>query len=155
MDEYDVGVIVKDIGGMDLKTYDGRISLQRVVYLLQAFGLGLGYRYMWMLSGPISLKLMEDAFHILVAVERLPLIPIKFEDGDDDRRYGDLKGFLAGKVGDLDALDMAVSICYLRNEVGVGKDEVLRLTCGKKSRYAEAACQDMWDELETCGAVAA
>lgn len=155
MDEYDVGVIIKDIGGMDLKTYEGRIRLQRVVYLLQAFGIGLGYRYMWMLSGPLSYRLLEDAFLIRDAVERLPRFPVEFEDGEHDGRYGMLKGFLAGKIDDPDALDIAVSLCYLRNEVGVDRDKAIRLTSGKKAQYEDGACRSLWDELELCGAVAA
>lgn len=156
MDEYDIGVIIKDIGGLDLKTYEGRLALQRVVYLLQAFGLGLGYRYLWMVSGPISYRLAEDAFLIRDAMERVPCcMPVEFESGEHDGRYGMLKGFLAGRISDPDALDIAVSLCYMRNEVGVDRDEALRLTGGKRARYADDACRRVCDELEMCGAVTA
>lgn len=46
---------------------DNRMRLQKAVYLLQASGANLGYRYSWYLKGPYSTALTQDYFAIAEA----------------------------------------------------------------------------------------
>ncbi|CAG9259208.1 conserved hypothetical protein [Burkholderia diffusa] len=53
---------------LDVDTLDDRMRLQKAVYLLQAAGANLGYRYSWYLKGPYSTALTQDYFAIAEAV---------------------------------------------------------------------------------------
>lgn len=56
--------LVMDEIGLRLKldTFPDRLILQKKLYLVQAAGLDLGYRYNWYLKGPYSPSLTADAF---------------------------------------------------------------------------------------------
>lgn len=52
------------LGGVDMSTFSGRLALQKHVYLMQLFGIDLGYRFNWYLHGPYSPALAERGFEI-------------------------------------------------------------------------------------------
>ncbi|KGD19553.1 hypothetical protein DP42_4659 [Burkholderia pseudomallei] len=47
---------------------EDRMRLQKAVYLMQAAGANLGYRYSWYLRGPYSTALTQDYFAIAEAI---------------------------------------------------------------------------------------
>jgi hypothetical protein len=47
---------------LDLSDFDGRLLLQKTIYLAQAAGVDLGYTFGWYLRGPYSPSLTRDAF---------------------------------------------------------------------------------------------
>lgn len=46
-------------------SFDLRLVLQKCVYLMECFGVDLGYRYNWYIRGPYCPDLTEDAFEII------------------------------------------------------------------------------------------
>ena len=50
---------------LSVSTFDDRLILQKVVYLLQAAGIQMGYRFRWYLKGPYSPEMTADAFSII------------------------------------------------------------------------------------------
>jgi hypothetical protein len=56
-------LVLKELGAQaTLKTFDDRLILQKTVYLVQQFGIPLGYSFSWYLRGPYSRDLTADAF---------------------------------------------------------------------------------------------
>ncbi|MEW6197454.1 MAG: hypothetical protein AB1601_02150 [Planctomycetota bacterium] len=47
-----------------VQTFDGRLAIQKCVYLAQAAGAKLGYHFRWYLRGPYCPELTDDAFAI-------------------------------------------------------------------------------------------
>ncbi len=67
MDRQQIGLMLTlDALGrkMSLDEFDGRLALQKTIYLVQAAGVHLGYTYGWYLRGPYSRDLTRDAFAI-------------------------------------------------------------------------------------------
>ena len=56
--------LLKRAGDYGVRTFRDRLVLQKTVYLLQAFGIYLGYRFTWYLHGPYSTQLTRDAFSL-------------------------------------------------------------------------------------------
>lgn len=52
----------------ELGTFDGRLVLQKAIYLLQERGFKLGYHYSWYLRGPYSRQVINDAFTVANAL---------------------------------------------------------------------------------------
>ena len=57
------------------------------------------------------------------------------------------------KKNDPDMLEIASSICFLRNEECMSKETVLRLTEGKMERFTMDMCEQIWAELERHGVI--
>ncbi|MGL4554157.1 MAG: hypothetical protein ACRC33_23585 [Gemmataceae bacterium] len=52
---------------MNLDDFPSRLTLQKTVYLIQAAGVDLDYRFRWYLHGPYSSGLTRDAFAVASA----------------------------------------------------------------------------------------
>lgn len=46
----------------DMENFDERLRLQKIVYLLWAYGISLGYGFNWYVRGPYSPKLASDGY---------------------------------------------------------------------------------------------
>ena len=152
-DIYEIGLLAKDVGNFDACSYEGRITFQRTIHIMQSFGIDLGYNYNWMLRGPYSMELAKDGHGVAEAVKNIPDIPVEFRHEEDQAAYDDFKRFMENIRDDQDQLDIATSICHLHNEFGIGKEPALDLTAGKSERYGIGECRQVWDELERYGVV--
>ncbi|MFZ2196989.1 MAG: hypothetical protein WAV13_04585, partial [Thermodesulfovibrionales bacterium] len=56
--------ISDSFGGLLIDNFDNRLILQKRFYLLQKFGVDLGYRYNWYAHGPYCPTLTEDAYRL-------------------------------------------------------------------------------------------
>jgi hypothetical protein len=52
----------------ELATFEGRLILQKAIYLLQERGFKLGYHYSWYRRGPYSPQVTSDAFAVANAL---------------------------------------------------------------------------------------
>lgn len=49
---------------IDMDNFDNRLIYQKIIYLLQNYGLSLGYGYSWYVKGPYSSELAKTLFNI-------------------------------------------------------------------------------------------
>jgi uncharacterized protein YwgA len=65
----ELGGILKRIGNynpeMFESSFNDRLIFQKTIYLLQAFGLYLGYYFSWYIHGPYSTTLTRDGFALI------------------------------------------------------------------------------------------
>ena len=147
MDRYELAAILNDIGNFDVSNFKGRLTLQKTVYLLQSFGLNLGYEFRWYIHGTYCPSLTNDGFAIEEIAPNMPRIPIEFEAEHAQRRYAEFKEFLADKKDDPAMLEISSSICYL-DGLGLEKDEILKLVENKKPKFRMEQCREAWKDLE-------
>lgn len=66
-----LGLVLKEAGvPVNVRTFDGRLTLQKSGYLLQRAGVPLGYHFNWYLRGPYSPDLTDDVFTLATAEQR-------------------------------------------------------------------------------------
>lgn len=147
-DIYELGMLIKDVYSLDMSTFEGRLKLQKTVYLLQSFGIDLGYRFGWYLRGPYCPDLTKDGFSLMSEKQNVPNITPRFQDKGDQARYDRFKGFMGNKKENADLLEIAASICFRRNDDGMDKDLALKLTEGKMPQFTKDDCETVWKELE-------
>lgn len=152
VDRYELAAILNDVGNFDMSNFKGRLTLQKTVYLLQSFGLNLGYKFVWYIHGTYCPLLANDGFDIEEIASRMPRIPIEFEGERVQRRYAEFKEFLANKKDDPAMLEISSSICYL-DGYGVEKDRILEFVENKKAKFRMEQCQEAWRDLERYGVV--
>ena len=147
LDRYEMAAILNDIGNFDTSNFKGRLTLQKTVYLLQSFGLNLGYVFKWYLHGTYCPALANDGFAMEKIAPSMPSIPIEFEAERNQRRYLEFKEYLADKKNDPAMLEISSSICYL-DGLGFKKGEILELVKNKKPKFSIEQCRTAWDDLE-------
>ena len=151
-DIYDLGLIVKHMGNFDMKTFEKRLIFQKTIYLLQSFGIDMGYRYTWYYHGTYCVDLTKDGFDLTHVIQRIPDISPKFQYSADQARYDSFVKFMSDKKENPDLLEIASSISFL-HKAGMDKENVLHLTESKKARFKKADCERIWTELEICGVI--
>lgn len=63
-------LVLDDLGvGADISTKSRRKTVQKAVYLVQAAGVDLGYRYNWYVMGPYSPALTRDYYALQQGIE--------------------------------------------------------------------------------------
>lgn len=152
VDEYDLAVIMKDIGNFDMDTFKGRLSFQKTVYLLQYFGVYLGYDFGWYIHGTYSPALTRAGFKIRDLVKRMPEIDIRFASDEAQANYGKFKEFIEDKKDDPALLEIGASLCYLAR-LKLQKERMLELVAAKKPHFTTDQCVRVWADLEKHGVV--
>lgn len=152
-DAYALWLLIKDVYDFEMDTFDGRLKLQKTVYLLQAFGVNMGYHFNWYKRGPYSPDLTRDGFEVSKDKKHMAYMPVKFRDDDTLAKYDNFKKFIADQKDNADSLEIAASLCYRRNEDGMSTDMALDLTENKMERFNREDCRRIWMELQNLGVV--
>jgi uncharacterized protein YwgA len=142
-----LGGSLRRIASFSLETFRERLKLQKTVYLLQAFGIYLGYSYNWYLYGPYSPDLTRDAFEV---VPRLRIYkPVHFADQDTETRFEQFVQFLGHKRDDPQWLELVASLHMLRRIYGdQDKKTLFRKMADKQPYLAEADRAAAWGHLQ-------
>ena len=143
-----LGSILKRIGNYGkMETFTDRLRFQKKVYLMQAFGLNLGYRFSWYIRGPYSPSLTIDGFELRSYYDGIPegrFVGQKHED-----RFQEYLQFLADKRHDEDWLEIIASIHFLRRvHPGWPKNRILEKVQKKQSYFTKEMCEGGWQYLE-------
>lgn len=131
--------------------FAGRLTLQKTVYLLWAFGINLGYEHTWYKHGVYSPTLTRAGFELEATIKDLPN-QMEFASKDTQTRYGEFLDFMQDKKDNPDLLEICSTIHYL-HIAGNNKDEVLDITAHKKDNFHESDCVKMWGQLVQVGLI--
>lgn len=129
----ELGFVLRQIPGYEfsMDEFEGRLSLQKVVYLLQAFGVNLGYSFAWYLRGPYCSLLATNGFTLERVYNILPDHDTKFRDRRVQKKFERFLKFIRGK--DLESLEILASAHYLKKCLGLDDettvDKILAKEC--------------------------
>jgi uncharacterized protein YwgA len=144
--------VLRRIGQFSLDKFQDRLRLQKTVYLLQAFGIYLGYNFNWYLYGPYSPALARDAFKVMPLSSRFG--PQAFSDGATEERFRSFVEFLGGQKNDPQWLELVASLHMLnRLYGGKGKEVIFRKMAQKQPYLSEEKRIGGWQRLREFGLV--
>ena len=150
-----LGQILKRIGNYgEMETFDDRLILQKTVYLLQAFGVYLGYRFSWYLYGPYSPELASDGYDLIPNYDEIE--PVDFSSEEAEERFRLFLEFLGDEDRNptwLEALASVHSLCKLYPERS--KDEILDQVARKAPYFDHQLADQAWDYLRSQGMLSA
>ncbi len=122
-----------------MKTFEKRKRAQKLVYLMNVFGIPFPFRFSWYLHGPYSPQLTQVLYDMMQAgrfLEKGNYPPNK----KDTKKLGLLKIFLGDDLLSADALELLVSIHFIlsicRSEK-VPDIEALRLLKERKPFFSD------------------
>jgi len=125
----------------DLKrgSTEERLKLQKTVYLLQAYGLRLGYGFSWYRYGPYSQDLVYDAYTVLASEsERYEEESSSWQfSGNTIERFDSFKEICGNVLSDPKKLELAASVDFVRKtwHNGATRSEMPSLFKTHKQRY--------------------
>ena len=128
----ELGFILKQIRGYEfsMDDFDGRLSLQKTIYLLQAFGVNLGYSFSWRLRGPYCSLLTTNGFTLDRVYHLLPDHDTKFKNDRAHKQFAKFQRFIEGKG--LESLEILALIHYLKECLGLDDETTVRKILDKK-----------------------
>jgi len=144
---------LKPLGLTDFDSFEGRISIQKMVYILRQFGADadLSFGYYWYAHGPYSPALTRTLFNHSAE-----------EDADIDeptqkqlRIMNDARTFLGKDAFSADQLELVASLIYLirhQDEYGLtSKRDVIQFLKEKKPRFVGDEIEAAWMKIRKEG----
>ncbi len=113
---------ILELGKPDMSEFDNRIKYQKIIYLLQASGISLGYGFNWYIKGPYSSPLAHILFEIDDEIYEKSK---KIIFNDHKHIVKELKNFkkkLGKDFNDIIYLEILASLHYIHKVYG--KDEL-------------------------------
>ena len=144
----ELGFILKQIEDYEfsMDKFDDRLKLQKTVYLLQAFGVYLGYDFSWYMRGPYCTILASNGFLLQDIYDSMPPQDFKFDDRKSQKMFERFLEFVKGKS--TDDLEIAASLHYLSQTCGVPDDEAKSRVKNKQEKFSMDQVGRIWSEME-------
>jgi uncharacterized protein YwgA len=139
--------LLRRLGEYSVETFKNRLVLQKTVYLLQAFGIYLGYQFHWYLRGPYSTQLTKDVFSL--ESDWLRYNQVKFADEATERRLQQFFAFIGDHKRDDLWLETVASAHFLARVHGE-KDTsaIFQKIKAKQPHVTRKLYEECWAKLE-------
>lgn len=146
-----LGGLLRRIGSYDpacfKERFEARLILQKTIYLMQAYGLNLGYSYSWYLRGPYSVGLSKDAYELSGKYEQTPLV--RFASDKDEDRFRQFLLLMKGRENDDRWLEVTGSIHFLDATLSIGtKEGIYKEMTRKMTDLSRAEFEESWKFLK-------
>lgn len=130
--------------------FDDRLILQKTIYLLQAFGLHLGYFFNFYIRGPYSPQLARAGYRLSEIFDQCPIV--KFVKPKSGGRFYQFLQFLGDRKRDPDWLERLASIHFIcRVYPRLSKNEIFKILHGKQPHFTAEKLEEAWNYLERYG----
>ena len=144
--------ILRRVGSFSVDNFLDRLRVQKTVYLLQTFGIYLGYNFTWYLYGPYSPALTRDAYDVLPALGRFEAQ--RFADEGTEQRFREFLEFLGPEKDDPQWLELVASLHMLNRIYGEkGKATIFKKMQKKQPYLTEDRRVAGWERLKKFGLV--
>lgn len=145
--------VLRRIGQFSVDGFRDRLKLQKTVYLLQAFGIYLGYGFNWYLYGPYSPALARDAYEVIPTLERRSLSP-PFVDPGAESGFAKFTEFLGSRKDDPKWLEQVASLHMLSRVYGNDNKKAIFEKMAEKQPYlTEMDREEAWQKLARYGLI--
>jgi len=142
-----LGGLLKRIGNYDMSSLEGRLILQKTIYLLQVFGLNLGYNFSWYIRGPYSTELTKDGFNLIEIYDGL--CQRRFVAENAERRFKEYLEFLGERKNDSDWLELLASVHFLKKSYpSKDEEEIIGTLMRYKPHFTKERCREAWNHLK-------
>jgi len=137
------GVLKRVYSSFDMLSFDNRLKLQKVIYLLKERGIDLGYSFRFYVFGPYSTDLARNGFQMKPFSESQEL---RFETEAKEKIFETFKSKIMQHKDDKKWLEAAASIVFLfkmRND----KTSVFEQIKQKNTPFEESYLDGVFKEL--------
>jgi uncharacterized protein YwgA len=136
----------------NMDTFRERKRMQKIVYVIQHFGIKLGFDFTWYLYGPYSPDLTTAIFDVIernFQVEERRLSP------KEQKILSSISNFLGEDINSTENLELLGSLIYLKdfNENSMvkhkaSKQEIISILKERKPHFSDEEIEYQWKRLE-------
>jgi uncharacterized protein YwgA len=124
-----------------METFPDRLRLQKIVWLMQKFGVRLGFTYSWYLHGPYSPELTRNLYEIVQS----GILPYESIGDRDLARIESLRKVLGADITSCDKLELLASIDFLKHNVrSISKEDAEHFLKETKPYFSDQLVQECW-----------
>lgn len=135
-----------------MDTFEDRLILQKRIYLLQALGLFLGYRFNWYVHGPYSPDLTREAFKLVPIFKQVR--KVKFAKERSERRFDEYLRFLGKRKDDGDWLEQLACAHFLKAIYPEKtREEIITSVLIHETHFTRNQCEEAYDYLSEHGLI--
>lgn len=151
-----LGGILRRVGNFDatsfVSSFDARLIFQKTIYLMQAFGLYLGFDFSWYLRGPYSPMLAHCGYAIAKTNKPIPFA--KFAESQSENRFEGFLEFLGPEKDNVEWLEILASI-HMQKKLHPWKpkSDILKIVVHKQSYFTIEECKEAWAYLAKHGLI--
>lgn len=140
--------LLNRLGKYGVGSFRARLVLQKTIYLLQAFGIYLGYQFRWYLRGPYSTELTKDAFGLERDWARYPAVT--FANQQIEHRLRQFLSFIGNHSQDDVWLETAASAHFLVRTYGeTNRNIIFGKIKAKQPHVTRRMFDSCWEELQS------
>lgn len=140
--------LLRRIDNYSIGSFSERLILQKTIYLMQVFGLPLGYRFSWYFHGPYCPDLTRQLYEIREINERNE--KRKFKSQDHEATFIRFIEFLGDKKKDRNWLEAVASLHYLkRDQLDSDNEIIIDKFLKLKPKYSRRAAEQILHDLES------
>ncbi len=147
----DLGLVLSQFPKFEFSVddFDGRLRLQKFIYLMQSFGIYLGYDFSWYLRGPYCTTLAACGFALREIYDDIPEnVRLRFESDKVQREFERFAKSITKHESNEEFLEIAASMHYLRKTCTLTNDEIIEKVAKKQPDFTEKRCREIWKEME-------
>lgn len=148
-----LGIIHKSLGGFSMNTFSDRLRLQKSVYLLQEFGVKLGYDYSWYIRGPYCSRLAKIGFDLELIYSNIEESdPTKFMNPKTSANFKNFLKFFKSLKNDINKLELLASLHIVKTTHPRFNDtDVIDFVIKRKTHFTKNDCMNGLNELKKWG----
>jgi len=139
--------ILTNFGESDVRNFQDRLRLQKIVCLLQGLGVPLGYKFSWYFHGPYSRDLARDMFRGQGPKHQTRTLRFT------DPQYETILRRAMSMVGRVDTrgLELLASLYYLsaKELPELGREQLLEELVKRKPKFTLEEASGAWQVLQS------
>jgi len=143
MGEFELKGFLNYLGNSSFNTLSERIIIQKKIYLLQRFGLDLGYSFDWYHYGPYSSALSKDVFNM--GPVDSSSIELTESQGTSLVRFSN---FLGDEKNDLRFLELSGSLVFIKEKNPFSNDAfIFERLLFLKPHFSSEEINSAWNRI--------
>lgn len=144
-----IGGVIKRVSNFSMDTLEDRKIFQKTVYLIQAFGIPLGYTFNWYIHGVYCPDLANIGYEITEKYDQIS--QARFQDRNTEQRFQSFLSFIKPIKEDQVRLEASSSLHFISDKnPDADRDMVIQFVMDEKdlgdSPYE--LCEQEWERLE-------
>lgn len=149
----ELGIIQKSLGDFSMKEFADRLKLQKSVYLLQEFGVELGYDFSWYFRGPYCSRLAKVGFDLETIYSSISKSdPTEFMNSETASNFTKFTKFVKPIIDDTSTLELLSSLHIIKKtHTSYNDDNVINYVTEKKPHFSPDRCKKGLDILREWG----
>jgi uncharacterized protein YwgA len=146
-----LGGLIKRVSNFSMNSLDDRLRFQKTVYLMQAFGIPLGYNFNWYIRGVYSSRVAEIGFNLKSKIDNIK--STEFSEEKYEVLFKKFLNFIEPFKNEVMMLEIFSSLhWFAKRKPGLDKEVYIDLVANAKGIDIDTI-EKGWDEIQKAGIV--